>query len=207
MNYENYGGKVMSMVTKCYQDICEMLNNIVGVGGEIEFSFETDIPFRSCERVDDIYVVDVKEIKKVKLVSNDTFVYQLEDDGEDYDNDDWFDYYESEIFALYDCVYNVYNMSKNVKGRDVLLADLDGYFAHIEDKEKPAVYGLPDGISVKLGDGYIKMIMRDKSAPESYRFVCFSDGDNKGKVYSVATSEIGTALLRDIITELKEKLN
>lgn len=116
MKYENYGEKVMGLVTQCYQDICEMLEKIVGIGGEVGFNFESGIPLRSCEREFDCYRVDVKEIKNVKLVSEDTFVYKLDDDDdEDYDNDDWFDRYENEIFTLYECIYNIYNMSKNIK--------------------------------------------------------------------------------------------
>lgn len=94
----------------------------------------------------------------------------------------------------------------NSADRKSLVSRLDVFFSHIEDKDTTAVFQFAYGVSVKLGDGFIKMIMRDKSAPESYRFVCFSDGENRGEVYSVPTNEIGSSLLREIIDEIEEKV-
>lgn len=95
----------------------------------------------------------------------------------------------------------------NSADRKSLVSRLDVFFSHIENKNTTAVFSFAYGVSVKLGEGFIKMIMRDKSAPESYRFVCFSDAkEDRGDVYSVPTNEIGSSLLREIIDEIEEKV-
>lgn len=99
-SYENYGEKMMALVAQCYQDICDMLNEKVGVGGVVVFADALETTSRTIEA--DV-TIDNPLIMKVRLVSGSEFEYQLGND--DYWNDDFFDSYPSDIFDLYDSLY------------------------------------------------------------------------------------------------------
>lgn len=143
---------------------------------------------------DDAYIVDT-----IALDKHGELIFYL-----DSDRDVVFHCNDLDTLTLIDLYGFFFN--EIIGERKALLADLGAYF--IDNENETAVFSFPDGVSVEYGDGEssIKMIMRVKDAREPYRFVMITD-DGRGEVFSVATSEIGTEMLRDIVNEIKEKLN